>query len=251
MKVVFLGTGGARFVVMRQIRASGGLWIEEKETRLLLDPGPGSLIRILKSKQKLNPSKLSGIILSHRHLDHCSDVNIMIEAMTDGGFRKRGVLFAPGDALEDDPVVFRYVREYLEKVEVLEEGKRYKIKDVEFETPVKHIHGVETYGFNFYVNGGCRLSIITDTAYFDELPSFYPAPVLIVHVVRKEPSPEILHLSIPDVEKIIERTKADRIILTHFGMTLLKEKPWKVAEELSKRYGKEVTAAYDGMVLSC
>jgi len=44
----------------------------------------------------------------------------MIEAMTEGGFKKRGTLFAPRDALEEDPVVLKYVMGYVEKVEVLE-----------------------------------------------------------------------------------------------------------------------------------
>ena len=89
--ITFLGTAGARVMVANQILASGGLWFDLGGTALLLDPGPGTLVQA--PKRKLKAAKLEAIILSHRHLDHAADVNIMVEAMTDGGLRKRGVLF--------------------------------------------------------------------------------------------------------------------------------------------------------------
>lgn len=38
-------------------------------------------------------------------------------------------------------------------------------------------------------------------------------------------------------------------MLTHFGMTMIKAKPWKLAEDLSKKIGVKVVAARDGMEL--
>jgi len=38
--IIFLGTGGARIVVAKQVRASGGMWVAINGTNLLLDPGP-------------------------------------------------------------------------------------------------------------------------------------------------------------------------------------------------------------------
>src|SRR4030065_403968 len=120
----FLGTAGARFVVAKPLRASGGVWRAVGQTNLYIDPGPGALVRCLNSKPKMDPSTLDGILLTHKHLDHSGDINVMIEAMTEGGFKKRGVLFAPADALESDPVVFNYVRSYLEKIEILRENSQ-------------------------------------------------------------------------------------------------------------------------------
>ena len=98
----FLGTAGARFVVSKQTRNSGGIWLSIDETNLLIDPGPGSLIRCLTSKPRINPDKIDGIILTHRHIDHSNDINIMIEAMTKGGFNKKGIVFTPNDALNEE-----------------------------------------------------------------------------------------------------------------------------------------------------
>ena len=86
--ITFLGTGGARFAVTTQVLASGGLWLNLNDTEILLDPGPGSMVQ--STKQKLRTDKLSAIILSHHHLGHSADINVMGEAMTKGGFKRHG-----------------------------------------------------------------------------------------------------------------------------------------------------------------
>jgi len=248
--IKFLGTAGARFVVMKQLRASGGVWLSVGKTNLYIDPGPGALVRCLSSKPKLEPSTLDGILLTHKHLDHSSDVNVMIEAMTEGGFKKRGVLFAPRDALEEDPVVLKYVRSYVEKVELLRENSEYRIGEIQFSTAKKHQHRVETYGFNFRITPH-TLSLITDTKFFPELTNLYRGEIFIIHVVRLKPVGDdpIDHLSIEDVKTIIKKAKPKLTILTHFGMTMIKAKPWVIADDLEKELGMKVIAASDGMKL--
>jgi len=219
------------------------------DTNVLIDPGPGSLIKCLSSKPRLNPLDLNGIILTHRHLDHSNDVNIMIEAMTNGGFKKKGVVFAPKDALVgDDPVILRYVREHVEKIEVLQEKGSYAIGSIRFSTPVKHVHGVETYGLN--IKGkNISVSFITDTRYFEGLETYYNGDVLVINVVRLEEKEGIEHLSLRDAEKILSVNKPRLGVLTHFGMTMLKAKPWELAEQLSQKLGIKVIAARDGMTI--
>ena len=55
------------------------------------------------------------------------------------------------------------------------------------------------------------------------------------------------HFDLKDVEKIISKNKPKLTILTHFGMGMIKEKPWRIAEKFSKKYGLKVIAANDGM----
>jgi ribonuclease BN (tRNA processing enzyme) len=244
-RIIFLGTGGARVVVFKQIRASGGIWFSIDGTDFLLDPGPGALIRSLE--KGLKPKTLEGIILSHRHLDHSADINVMIEAMTEGGFAKKGVVFAPRDALEEDPVIFRYVRNYLEKVEILKAGEKYRIGNVTFEPPVKHIHGnAETYGFNFHTSKR-EISYLSDTRFFPELANHYRCDLLIVNVVRLQAS-NLDHLCMEDVKRIVMECKPKVAILTHFGMTLLRANPWKEARSMEDSTGIKVVVAKDGMV---
>jgi len=246
--IKFLGTAGARFVVMKQLRASGGVWLSVGKTNLYIDPGPGALVRCLSSKPRLEPSTLDGILLTHKHLDHSGDVNVMIEAMTDGGGKKKGILFAPRDAIEEDPVVLKYVMGYVEKVEVLKEYSEYRIGDIRFSTSQIHQHRVETYGLNFKTSSR-TISFITDTKFFPELPNLYRGEILVIHVVRLKPIGDdpIDHLSIEDVKNILKKIKPRLTILTHFGMTMIKAKPWVVAAELERELGLKVIAASDGM----
>jgi len=246
--IKFLGTAGARFVVMKQLRASGGVWLSVGKTNLYIDPGPGALVRCLSSKPRLDPSTLDGILLTHKHLDHSGDINAMIEAMTQGGFKKRGVLFAPRDAFEEDPVVFKYAIGYVEKTEVLKENSEYQIEDIRFSTTRRNQHQVETYGLNFKTSPH-TISFITDTRFFPELPNLYGGEILVIHAVRLKAIGDepIEHLSIEDVKSILKKAKPRLTILTHFGMTMIEAKPWAVAAELEKELGLKIIAASDGM----
>jgi len=242
--ITFLGTGGARIMVATQILASGGLWLSINGTEILVDPGPGCIVQ--STKRKLRADKLSAIILSHRHLDHSGDVNVMIEAMTQGGFKPHGWFFTPADALETEPVIFSYLRAYLEGIEVLQEGKSYAIGNVSFTTPVRHIHPVETYGMLFKT-GGHTFSYIADTRYFDGLPHIYASELLIMNVVFLQDNPPADHLTVSDVSRIVTEVKPKVAILTHFGMSMWRAKPWEIAQRLSQETGVRVVAARDGM----
>jgi phosphoribosyl 1,2-cyclic phosphodiesterase len=246
--IKFLGTAGARFVVMKQLRASGGIWLTLDETQLLIDPGPGSLLRCLSSRPKLDPQQLEGIILTHRHIDHSNDVNIMIEAMTNGGFKKKGVVFAPRDALEEDPVILKYAQEQVNHIEILKEKGFYHLGTVTFETPIRLKHGVETYGINFK-GKNISISLITDTDYFPGLTSFFQGDILIINVVLLDDKGSIEHLCLQEVEHIIAQNRPRLAILTHFGMGMVKARPWEIAEKISQNLGVDVIAARDGMLI--
>ena len=239
-------------MVSTQLRASGGIWFSLDGVNILGDPGPGCLVRCTASRPKMNPARLDAIILTHRHLDHCADVNVMIEAMTEGGTKKRGVLFAPRSALggEEDPVVFQYVRKFLYRLEVLTEGGTYQLDGVSFSTPIRHQHPVETYGVNFKTSLG-TISWVVDTAFFPELLEHYRGDVLILHSVRHKDENDkekgIFHLNLDDVKNIVNKLRPRVTILTHFGMKMLRARPYELARTLSEETGCRVVAASDGM----
>ena len=245
-RITFLGTAGARIMVSKQILASGGAWMELAGQKIVVDPGPGSLVQAIK--RKLDPSKLDAIILSHKHLDHSGDINIMIEAMTEGGFTKRGVVFAPSDALEGDPVILRYLRYFPERIETLAEGKSYTLGDLRFETPLCHIHPVDTYGLVFQTPKH-TFSWVVDSRYFEGLKTAYRGELVIINIVRLEPHGYIEHLSVPEAEEIIKSIRPKLAVLTHFGMTMWRAKPWEIAAAMTQRTGVKVIAARDGMKL--
>jgi ribonuclease BN (tRNA processing enzyme) len=250
-KIKFLGTAGARFVMIKQLRSSAGIWITLEDKNLLLDPGPGTLVRCAKSRPPLDPTKLDAIILSHQHIDHANDVNIMIEAMTTGGYNRKGALYAPESALENDPIVLKYVRDYLNEIHVLKKGSKFKLGNVKISTPLRHVHPVETYGI-VLKTPKYTISFVTDTRFFPDLITKYKkSNLLVINVVRHDgkngKKMDVDHLNIEDVKRLIQGSKPRQARLTHFGFTMVKAKPWEVAEEVEKETGIKTTAASDGM----
>jgi phosphoribosyl 1,2-cyclic phosphodiesterase len=250
--IKFLGTAGARFVVARQLRSSAGVYLRIKEKSIIIDPGPGTLVRCAKSKPAIDVNRLDAIILTHAHIDHSNDVNVLIDAMTGGGLKRRGMLFAPSECLDGtNAVVLPYLRDFVQDIGILKPNHTYHLDDLTFTTSSKHQHPVETYGIMFQHNGR-KISFMVDTKYFPDLIKEYRGShILIMNVVRFKPheSGEVMHLSIDDVKEILLQLKPDKAILTHFGMTMIRAKPWEVASRLSDELHVEVTAASDGMIV--
>jgi len=248
--IKFLGTAGARFVVARQLRASGGVYIYSKGKNIILDPGPGTLVRCATSRPRIDVESLDAIILTHAHIDHSNDVNILIDAMCEGGLKRRGVLFAPRECLEGRyAVVLDYLRGFLRGVEILEAERQYEIGGLRFSTSLRHRHPVETYGIRFDIDDR-RVSFMVDTRYFPELVnSYHDSSILVMNVVRFKPheSGEVMHLCIDDVRKIVSSIKPQKVIMTHFGMTMLRARPYELARSLTEELGIPIVAASDGM----
>ncbi len=250
--IKFLGTAGARYVVARQLRASGGVYISAKGQSIILDPGPGTLVKCATSKPRIDIAKLDAIILTHAHIDHSNDINILIDALTEGGLKKQGVLFATRECLEgENAVVLRYLRGFLKDTVIIEGNRQYSIGDLTFSTSIRHQHPVETYGIKFDLDDR-RVSFLVDTKYFPELlESYKDSSILIMNVVRFKPheSGDVMHLCIDDVKEIVSSIKPRKAIMTHFGMTMLKAKPYELAKALTDELEVQVIAASDGMTV--
>jgi ribonuclease BN (tRNA processing enzyme) len=246
-QIVFLGTGGARRVMSSQVLSTGGIILKMNGTMLSIDPGPGAIIRA--TQERINIENLDGVLISHRHLDHCGDVNVMIEAMTRGGFNKKGVVFAPRQAIYEDPVVLKYLWKYVEEVQPIGERNMYRCKNLSFETSMLHKHGgAETYGFIFY-GKNYTVAYLPDTRYFEELVSFYACDICIISTLLLQRG-KVDHLSVPDVMLLVKEINPSTAILTHFGMQVWRKGVDIVADKIYQATGVNVIAAKDGMVLN-
>jgi ribonuclease BN (tRNA processing enzyme) len=248
MNVYLLGTAGARYVVAKQLRASAGTVLEEDGEFLLLDPGPGTIVHL--AKHKIPVEKIRNILVSHKHLDHSADLNVIVDAITEGTFKNRGRLFIPKEAW-DEGALLSYLREALAETIFLAEKEAYQTTKFSFKTTKKLLHSAETYGFIFNLKDGKSLGFLVDTAFFEELISeFQGVNYLIVNVVRYEPKEGVLHLSVQDVRKLLASLRPELTVITHFGMTMLRANPFKVAKDLSSELNLKVVAAYDGLRLT-
>jgi phosphoribosyl 1,2-cyclic phosphodiesterase len=250
--VLFLGSGGARFVVARQLRASGGMWFRFGSTQIHVDPGPGALVRALSHVPPCNPRELDAIVLSHKHLDHSGDVNAMIEAMTSGGFRRRGALLAPADAFDEEHVVLPYALRFVERAERLTASSGpYRVGDVDIFTSRQHAHAVQTYGLHFRYED-LRVAYLPCGRYFDGLAADYAAhrpDVLVINVLRFADQMNADHLTWQDARRIVGEVHPKVAVFGHFGTKMLEADPPRLAEGLEDELGLRVIAAYDDFVL--
>ncbi len=246
--IKFLGTAGSRFVTIRQLRSSGGIWLKINSTNILIDPGPGSIVRANSAEPKLDVCGLDAIILTHKHLDHSGDINVMIEAMTQGRLKKKGILFAPKDAIGRDGVVHSYLIDSLEKVVILDKGS-FSVGDLSFEVPVLNQHSVLTYGLKFQLNGQV-ISFVSDTRYFDQLLDIYKdSNILILNVVFDQKKEEFEHLCLEEAFRMVKQIRPDKAIFTHFGMSILKLEPQILEKKIKTSLDNQVQFAYDGLMV--
>jgi len=251
-RIKFLGTAGARYVMARQLRSSAGTLLHLGGKNVVLDPGPGTLARCAACRPKMDVTTLDAVIITHAHIDHSNDASVLIDAMTEGGTKKRGAVFAPAQCLDGpSAILFSYLRGFPRQVTPLEARARYELDGLEFSTSQRHRHGVETYGIRFHRPAG-DVAFVVDTAYFEALAESYKgSKVAVINVVlhKQDQSGRILHLSLPEAERLIREIEPRKAVLTHFGMTMIRAKPWELAAEMSQRLGIEVTAASDGRTI--
>jgi phosphoribosyl 1,2-cyclic phosphodiesterase len=238
-----MGTAGARFMVAQQVAASGGLFVESDGARISLDPGPGAIVQY--ARRQIDLTTLAAIVVSHRHLDHANDLNVMVEGMTDGGFSHRGTVMCPSDVLDEDPLLLRYVRRFPREIVRLAPQTSYTVGDISFTTSRRHVHQVETYGFRF----GDGLGWVTDSGYYDGIAEEHAARVMVLHTILLHCRPELPHLCVADVERIVRDAQPQRAYLTHYGKTVWDAKPSEIAAGMSQRLGIDVQAAHDGLTI--
>jgi phosphoribosyl 1,2-cyclic phosphodiesterase len=247
----FLGTAGARFAVSTQLRHSGGLLWRIGGTSLWVDPGPGALVRALSARPRIDPSTVDALLVSHRHLDHAGDATAVVEAMTGGGFDRRGALLAPLDALETEPVVFRYAQAFPDRRVVLRQGAEVELgPGLRLSTPLAHDHGVETYGYRLQA-ADLSAAHVVDTFWMDALPEAYGGvDLLVVNTTRlRGGDRRLLHLGADDAERLVSAVRPRLAVLTHFGMQMVRARPESVAFAIGERTGVPTLAARDGMSL--
>ena len=253
MEIVFIGTGGGRINLIRQIRATGGFRVNSRSANIHVDPGPGALVHSVELRQ--SPLLLDAIIISHAHIDHFSDAMVMMEGMSEYGLKNHGILIGSRHVIEGDSKGDRGVHVYHQsKAKVVYsavpgERKKFDTDKGSFEleiVPVKHEEPT-AFGFKLHLDGGV-LGYITDTEYTESLgKDFAGCDCLIVNCMKPAEDKYGGHLKTDDVIRVLAEAKPKSCIITHFGLKMLKAGPTREAEKIEKETGIKTIPAKDGM----
>ena len=250
LEILFLGTGGGRFAMITQKRRTAGIRILGEKLNLHLDPGPGALVYSVASG--LSPEKINALLVSHCHLDHYTDAEVFIEAMTRGMTRKRGLLAASHSVLYGNevcgPSISRYHQQMPEKVIEAKPGVKFQVGNLNVAVTEARHSDPDTVGFRFETEDVGDIAYTSDTEYFEGIGRYYKGVrLLILCVMRPAGKPWKGHMTTEDAIKIIEEAKPENAIITHFGMQMIFRGPRNEARLIENKTGVPTIAANDGM----
>lgn len=219
-ELVFLGTGGGRHHIKTQYRATGGILYKFNGIQSHIDPGPGAIVRINQYNE--DPNKTELIIVTHVHIDHSNDINVIIESARDRFYDdnrnwvKKGTLICPKDVLN---IISKYHLNMLEKVVNFKAGDKFNYKGTEI-IGTRVIHGsVEGFGIIFN-HEDYSIAFSSDTMVFDGFSEqFSGVNILILNLLRPDSVKCNRHLCTDEVIPYLNEIEPplEGIIITHFG----------------------------------
>ncbi len=252
MRLTFLGVGGGRWVVLRQLRASGGMILEIDGQKIHIDPGPGALVRA--SERRVDLCDLTAVMVSHRHTDHMNDAIASIESMTKGATTRRGCFISTRAVIRGDrenpPILDSFHRGKLRKICTMSPGKTMMLGKVSIKaTPTKHR---DAEGIGFVFGGeGMRIGYTGDGEYFPGMEKhFMGCDLLVMNVLRPRTDKWPGHMNSEGALDLVKAARPGQAVMQHFGMKMIKGIAEKEASWISGRSGVKTTAARDGMSIT-
>ncbi|MEM3578411.1 MAG: MBL fold metallo-hydrolase [Candidatus Bathyarchaeia archaeon] len=250
VEIVLLGTGGGRFATITQKRRTAGIRIIGEGLNLHLDPGPGALVHSIN--EGLDPQKINAIFVSHCHPDHYTDAEVLIEAMTHGMTKKRGIIAASKSVLSGssvcEPSISKYHQQMPEQKIEATPNMKFQTYDLNVSVTEARHTDPDAVGFRFETKEFGDFAYTSDTEYFEGIGKYYAGVrLLMLCIMRPAGKPWKGHMTTNDAIKILEETRPEMAVLTHFGMQMIFKGPASEAKEIEEKTGVSTIAAVDGM----
>lgn len=240
------------FATITQKRMTGGFRIDGIDGKNIhVDPGPGALVRTYQFG--LNPTKLNCVMVSHSHTDHYTDAEVLLEAVTRGMTRRRGILIGNQSVINGykdwGPCISKY---HMTKpqVKAMEPGDEVKLDNIRVKA-TKTIHGdPKGVGFKFH-HQDFTISYTSDTEYFPELAEEHRgADILIASVIRAYGERIRGHMCADDFQMLVDEVSPKLAVMTHLGMKFIMDHPDSEARRITEKTGIRTLAARDGMKIN-
>jgi phosphoribosyl 1,2-cyclic phosphodiesterase len=247
-KIVFLGTAGEPLIYAKQIRSSAGIVLSHDNMQMIINPGPGILLR---AKQcKINLRDTSAILVTKNDVLSANDLNAAIDAMTNGGIDKKGVILAHNDVYDGNalyaPAIHKKYLGYIEKTLVLKPKNKVAINQFDI-LPIK-TDKPESIGFLLHTSD-FHMSYISDSPFTKTLAHMHADSDMIIFQVQFQKKKDG-ETTIEDVFEFLSEIRPKLAVLTGFGMKLLESDLLTLARTIQKETGVQTVCATDGLTLN-
>ena len=252
IKITFLGTGTSQGIPvigsdhpvsfskdLKDKRLRSSILIEYKNLHFTIDCGPDFRQQMLRA----NCKKLDGIIFTHEHADHTTGIDDVRPFF----FRQGKIpIFLNERVLRSLENRFAYIFDPKYKypgapdfqVNIIKNNQNFKIHDLEI-TPIESMH-LKLSVFGYRIENFAYLTDVK-TISDEELKKLKGLDTLVINALRFEPHPS--HLNVEEAIEIINQIKPKNTFFTHISHNM------GFHEEVCKKLPKNVTLAYDGLVL--
>lgn len=233
------------------LRSAGGIVLRVEDLQFHIDPGPGALVKAQEYGVNLHHN--TAILVSHNHLNHCNDLNSVIDAMTHGGIEQRGVILGSKSILQhtesSHPFLTRYHQNLAEKIIPLEKNHKVGIELIEVNSLSADHTDPYALGFKIFCPQ-FTLGYTGDTTATPQLiEELANTDFLILNVPYPGQTAQGKNLDTQSAIQIVSKVRPKLAVLTHFGLEMLRADPIQEAREVQRITGVQTIAAKDGLLI--
>jgi ribonuclease BN (tRNA processing enzyme) len=242
-------------MMQAQVRKTGGLFFDLDDVKFILDPGPGALVHA--HALDLQPDKWNGILLSHLHVDNSSDVNVLLDGMTNPFLVAEEHCILPKEKLKEKksdyyPCVTAYHQKLVKELHPVKHGDTAKIGSLEIKA-FRAVHTDPAVGF-LIKHGKITIGYPADTCYYKGQEKHYEGcDVMIFNIlVPKGQKPDMQkHMAVDDAITFIRamQNKPKLIVMQHLSFWMMRSNLFKQAKILKDATKIEVLVPEDFMEL--
>jgi len=239
-RIIFLGSGGGRQMCASQMRKTGGMYFEfgqpHEEFGFSLDPGPGALVHAISLG--LDPVKWKGVVVSHHHIDHTNDMNVIIDAISTNEKKEKSYpfviaeeqLITEGRKDAPYPYLTKYHSTIVKKAHALKHGESVMIGKVEF-VATKALHYAPNNGYVIKCDK-LKIGYPADGSYYPgQEKQFECCDVLILNCPwpKGHDAPKNIHMTLDDAIALVKaiKEKPKLVVLSHLSPLILRSNLFK------------------------
>lgn len=249
MRLTVLGSGSCE---LRQERSSPAYLLQAGGSSLVLDLGQGAWRRLLD--QGVKPATIQGVLISHHHLDHISDLLPLLFALKYDSVMKEkahiSLLAHPGLnwVLEGLGQVFgEWVQPSEENLhcEWLETGNKTEIGGITIRVGMaSHMETSLAYRLEYQ---GLSVVYLGDSEYDPRLADFaLGAELLIAHCAATDSNPKPGHIGPTQAGQLAAEAEVKALLLSHLYREV---DPLRAVAAAGKQFEGRVFAAEDNLKL--